>query len=345
MIEIVCLFKIETIGVGDEKYTVRITTETALKHFLLSDHSLKVWSSTEIDIRNISNMFNIPISVFTYNLPGYPSTHWNTIQPDSVIGPNSEYRHWGVGTFWLINCHLTHYDLLVARPPAMMENNLQRIQVENNNYPVVEDREPDTRASSSSASSLEELTVSSISHYNVQTEDAFPSFPSESLTPSSPVIPPPSPSIQSAIFSPMDFIRCPRGKGRPRGQVRFGAPSINKNKRKQPDESGASDIPIEPKKKRGRPQGSKNKEKGTTQEKLKKNQAQSSKTKKSAPFIDTVPNDPLDCETEEIPPETTFTRIIKASNAAYDDTFDDNSFYDNSFDESVYRDAIRQEMC
>ena len=86
----------ETIGVGDEKYTVRITTETALKHFLLSEHSLKVWSSTEIDITNLANMFNTPISVFTYNLPSYPSTNWNTFQPDSVIGPNSEYRNWGV---------------------------------------------------------------------------------------------------------------------------------------------------------------------------------------------------------------------------------------------------------
>ena len=64
------------------------------------------------------------------------------------------------------------------------------------------------------------------------------------------------------------------------------------------------------------------------------------KPKKNAPLIHTVPNDPLDFESEATQ-ETTFERIVKASNAAYEDI---ESFEDDSFDESACFDAIRQEM-
>ena len=64
------------------------------------------------------------------------------------------------------------------------------------------------------------------------------------------------------------------------------------------------------------------------------------KQKKSSPLIDSIPNDPE--PDAGLDNETTFQRIIKASNAAYED-FDYESF-DNSFDDSVCRDAIRQEM-
>ena len=97
-----------------------------------------------------------------------------------------------------------------------------------------------------------------------------------------------------------------------------------------------------PKKRRGRPPGAKNKEKGS-QENQTKPKGRGSKKKQSAPLIDTIPNDPDPDNDVELEMETRFTRIIKASNAAYDDL---NSFdsFDNSFDDSVCRDAIRQEM-
>ena len=61
------------------------------------------------------------------------------------------------------------------------------------------------------------------------------------------------------------------------------------------------------------------------------------KTKKSVPLIDRIPND---TETDVTLQDNTFTRIVKASNAAYQSY----SSFDDSFDESVCLDAIRQEM-
>ena len=55
-------------------------------------------------------------------------------------------------------------------------------------------------------------------------------------------------------------------------------------------------------------------------------------TNKSAPLIDTIPNVSSEPEDNQ---ETTFTRIVKASNVAYEgyDSFDDS--FDEFIDESI----------
>ena len=59
---------------------------------------------------------------------------------------------------------------------------------------------------------------------------------------------------RNTVFSPMDFMKCPRGVGRPK-KKRFGAPKFTNKKFTLPEEE-----PLDKeKKKRGRPLGSKNK--------------------------------------------------------------------------------------
>ena len=62
---------------------------------------------------------------------------------------------------------------------------------------------------------------------------------------------------EKTVFSPMTFVNCPRGVGRPK-KKRFGAPKLQK-------EILSSDNLPEVKRKRGRPAGSKNKVKSVVE--------------------------------------------------------------------------------
>ena len=62
------------------------------------------------------------------------------------------------------------------------------------------------------------------------------------------------------IFSPMNFMQCERGIGRPK-KKRFGAPSALKTKRNVVEDMNTNNAEEESKKRgRGRPKGSKNKQ-------------------------------------------------------------------------------------
>ena len=83
-----------------------------------------------------------------------------------------------------------------------------------------------------------------------------------------PEVPTEVPNVCANTFSPMEFMHCPRGVGRPK-KKRFGAPSLLKSKRKPvldfidaPDINENNDATENPKKRgRGRPKGSKNQNK------------------------------------------------------------------------------------
>ena len=65
----------------------------------------------------------------------------------------------------------------------------------------------------------------------------------------------------NAIFSPMNFMNCEKAVGRPK-KKRFGAPSVLKTKRNIIENDKSKDVAEDNLKRgRGRPKGSKNKQK------------------------------------------------------------------------------------
>ena len=79
---------------------------------------------------------------------------------------------------------------------------------------------------------------------------------------------------EHTIFSPMDFMHCPRGAGRPK-KKRFGAPSLLKTRRgpaifSEPTSSADGDSLAPKKRGRGRPKGARNKSKDEPAQKRQK---------------------------------------------------------------------------
>ena len=211
----------EKVGVGKECYEVTFTCETEFHDFLQSDSSLLMWS-TQTDIAVLSNLCNLNIHSFTYNIKDRPP-QWYTTPPDPNLTFYTAMDDGPTRDVCLYNSNNCHYDLLVT---------------------------PDSRLAL-----LGTVDVMS----QVELEATAPNI-SEDDIPSSPTLKnslPPHISSDPVQISPLTFIPCPRGPGRPK-ITRHGAASV---KRKNMEEA-LIDPPV--KKRRGRPPGSKNKPKPTS---------------------------------------------------------------------------------
>ena len=245
----ICLPFNETIGVGSSARPVEIKTYEGMKKFLLSDDSLYCFSNSSLDLSNMANMYDMRIAIFTYSSRGTVAPHWTWVDPDPNVSSKSPYRNKLMfREMWLFHEDNVPYDLLVLRPtppPAPFSSYIPPVS-------VVSD------STSSSCLSSTNFISEAASTLNEISEDEI----SEMVTVTN------NDGVEA--FSPMNFMHCGRGVGRPKLK-RFGAPSLLKSKRKAPnvDFIDGNDEQIEPSKKRakGRPKGSKNKPKDAPVEK------------------------------------------------------------------------------
>ena len=92
---------------AEQDYIV-INTPDELKDFLQSDRSLTVYSNDQ-EILAIANLFNIRISIFSYN---GESGYWNHVYPDPAFGACRDKETWAPNMSLYHNKN-THYDLLI----------------------------------------------------------------------------------------------------------------------------------------------------------------------------------------------------------------------------------------
>ena len=222
----------EKVGVGASSYRVCFDIEEDLKEFFLSEESLKCFSSSQLDYALVCNMFNITIGVFTYGNIFNEEPRLTFITPDSFMAQQSPFYDPSIKDMFLYHADNSHYDLLVPRNSTLAINgNISSMY--NNNNDEIDDEEV-----------FEEEIV-----YN---DNPF--------------------KEPAAAMSPLVFKPCPKGPGRPK-MKRNGMPVLkekNRGKKRTHDEDVHEKVVEEaPKKKRGRPAGSKNKPK--VEEKPKKN--------------------------------------------------------------------------
>ena len=216
----------ESVGVGSNSFTITKSTEKELFEFLESDEFLLMWS-THTDIAVLANMCNLNIHTFNYNFPNQPPC-WYTTPPDQYLtyyaatmdnGPTRDVA--------LYNSNNCHYDLLVTPDSQLALLGTARVSSYLSQKPAV-------------------VPVS------LQEDEPEPVILEADVA--SPCLKRAAPHlIDVPSVSPLNFLPCPKGPGRPRA----GRQGTASTKRK-PDE-GPTEQP--PKKRRGRPPGSKNKPK------------------------------------------------------------------------------------
>ena len=252
---------IETVGVGKASFKVHFENEDELLEFLQTDDSLLMWSS-HTDIAVLANMCNLNIHTFTY-FSGTKPPVWSTTSPDPYLTHYTSFDVTPVRDVVLYNSNNVHYELLVTPDSRLalqgyVPDRLPSLvaEVPEDNSDVVEPEDPiDVE--------LEELI-------DVEEEDlvASPSLRQTQLK-----------DVQT-FFSPLNFIPCPRGPGRPKN-TRQGAASL-KRKQQEPMESEGQ----APKKRRGRPPGSKNKKNAET---IRESQNTREQAENSADPEDSIP--------------------------------------------------------
>ena len=231
---------IETVVVGKSAYEVRKETYEEMKSFLLSDDSILCYINSSLDLSNLANMFNINIAIFTYSSGGSVVPHWTWIHPDPEWSQKSEYRNLMIREMWLYHEDNSHYDLLVNRPTPPPPEFCIPMPLPSSPTPPPPPPIAEQGWFSEAISTLNEIAPEEI-----------PIIVSE--------------ESECTTFSPINFMHCPRGIGRPK-KKRFGAPSLLKSRRKPVvdfiDANDNNDAIENPKKRgRGRPKGSKNKAK------------------------------------------------------------------------------------
>ena len=220
-----------------------IIYENDLTNFFLSKESLKCYSDG-VDVSVISNMFNIRIGIFTYNLDS-KEPRWTSVDSSPVLAPYSEYQDDSIGDMLLFHADLSHYDLLVMRNSSLAKcGNVptrlaKLLHVRKDIFP-------------------EELLAEDLEETEI---DEIIELIEKGMTPNNV-----SKKVQeksSQYFSPLLFKPCPRGPGRPKAG-RVDAPSTKGQKRKSPEvdeDEAPKEVAEQHAKKRGRPKGSKNKAK------------------------------------------------------------------------------------
>ena len=212
----------ETVGVGKDSFKVHFDKEDEYLEFLQSDKSLLMWSG-HTDIAVLANKCNLNIYTFTFNVANQPPT-WSMTPPDPYLTYYTNIDCSPVRDVAVYNANNCHYDLLVTPDSrlALLGSVPSRL---NNNVHCTEENENDVL------------------------DDVIDIVASPSLKR-------PQSHLQDVpAASPLNFIPCPKGPGRPKNS-RQGAAST---KRKNLESETANEEP--PKKRRGRPPGSKNKKK------------------------------------------------------------------------------------
>ena len=250
----------ETVGVGESKIVVELETEAEYLDFLLSDRSMKCFGNS-VDVAAISNMLNINIGVFTHGIGGGIQPRWTWQYPDPVVSAFTEFSDPSITDLFLYHSDENHYELLVPRHsrlavegnvPTRLLSKLSKNNTEKDitpaNLPTMEER-------------LEDLARDEAEFERIVQGVPKPSITDQFQTQ----------ALENGI-SPMVFKPCPRGPGRPK-LTRSGAPSKAPKKaakRPRADENDheidflaglpRKEVPPPPKRSRGRPKGSKNKQ-------------------------------------------------------------------------------------
>ena len=244
----------ETVGVGSASYIVNKETEQEFFDFLRSDESLLMWS-THTDIAVLANMCNLTVHTFTYNVPNQPP-RWFPTPPDPYLTYYTTVDTSPPSDVALYNYNNCHYDLLVT---------------------------PDSRLAllgSVSVSSHLSVVPEEESVIDTVTEEEGGVITLEEGV-ASPCLRRAMPHLQDApSVSPLIFLPCPKGPGRPK-TGRQGAACM---KRKKDDDNSSEQAP---KKRRGRPPGAKNKQKPITEsEDMRKRAEYSASVENTLPFFD-----------------------------------------------------------
>ena len=232
--------------VGVGSRKVIITKETEKElHEFLLSDESLLMWSTHTNIAVLANMCNLTIYTFTYNMPNQPPC-WRTTPPDPYLTHYSALDASPARDVALYNSNNSHYDLLVT---------------------------PDSRLALLG-------TVSS----NLSQEEDVVTLEEDLVA--SPCLRRAEPHLKDVpSVSPMTFMPCPKGPGRPKGG-RQGAAST-KRKPEAPSNEQPEQTEQPPKKRRGRPPGSKNKSKDIYEENVSRKRAEfSANTECTLPFFD-----------------------------------------------------------
>ena len=240
----------ETVGVGKNATQVDIKTYDEMKKFLLSNESLYCYSNSSLDLSNLANMYDMKIAIFTYSSAGSVTPHWTWVHPDPAISSKSPYKNkLCFKEMWLYNEQNVHYDLLVSRPiPTPPPTNYCYV-------PMSAPASGSTSTSSPSCSTSSDWMSSAALALNDITSAELEEMITENTELNDIIID----NTPETVFSPMNFMQCERGIGRPK-KKRFGAPSLLKTKRNVVVDTITDDGETK-KRGRGRPKGAKNKQK------------------------------------------------------------------------------------
>lgn len=171
------------------------------------------------------------IAIFTYSSRGTIAPHWTWVDPDPSLSSKSPYKNKLLfKEMWLLHEDNVHYDLLVPRPlPASPS--------------------PPPFSTYVPAAPLATTTCQSANNWITNAAETLNEICIDDIESQ-------KDADEYEIFSPMNFMHCTRGVGRPK-KKRFGAPSLLKSKRK----ADFSQTTEKQKKAKGRPKGSRNKPK------------------------------------------------------------------------------------
>ena len=227
----------ETVGVGQNAYQVCFQTHEEIKMFLLSEESLLLYANSQINIASLANLFNFSVHIFTYNVQSWDMygnrapNRWTTTTPDPLLSSFNPITPGEVADLVLYNEDTVHYDLLVREDSRLAQQGTVPMRIEwikKNSLP----------------------TFSPPSSLSI---DCSPQPPSAAAVRMG--------LLQSQGISPMNFPACPRGRGRPKLNERQGASKIKRKAAVLDEDESTQTSLIPAPKKRGRPKGSKNKEK------------------------------------------------------------------------------------
>ena len=223
-----------------------------------------MFNNSSVDLQIIANIFGIRIAVFEFG--GQINPRWSWIYPDPNM--SSQITESSRPDMWLFHERSVHYDLLINRPAPTSHPEI--------NQPSVSSSRSESLAVTEDTGSTTTATASLIAESLAMTEDIPVTTATETLSATESSTFNDYQPTSETTYSPMTFMTCPRGPGRPKTK-RFGEPSVNKSKRKIDSDAALSSAP--PPKKRGRPPGSKNKPKSDVVPTTKKGRPLGSKNK------------------------------------------------------------------
>ena len=213
------------VGVGDESRIEPINTVEEYRQFLVTEDSLLAWADPNWEMQNVCNVFRIDLNIFVYGRSGPLESrqYMMSMQPNPDVIHLSNDKIPAKHTIYLYYQDQTHYETIIARP---------------HNFAIQDDVRLSRQRSKSDGG------VHARPAQNVRSS----SVPREDLV------------FRTGIQS----------KGRPRKTARMGCPAQPGQRKGKDyvdsqatmtDVDGLNSPRTKPKKRRGRPPGSRNKPK------------------------------------------------------------------------------------